>query len=288
MIFKKKKLNRVVILGANSFIGKAITKKFISQNIKPVLVTRKNADLEKKQSFNKLKKILKKDDTIIFIAAVAPVKNIEMLNQNLLICKNIIESLKIKKPNHVIYLSSDAVYSDSKNKINEKSETTPESFHGFMHLIRENMLKELNCKKTFVRPTLVYGSDDPHNGYGPNKFIRCAQNNEEIFLFGKGEERRDHIHVDNVADIVSTVAIKKIDGIINAVSGNVISFNEIAKNLKKIYPNLVIKNLKRNGPMPHNGYRAFDNKLLKKYFPKLYLIKLSDWIKNKDEFKKIK
>jgi nucleoside-diphosphate-sugar epimerase len=275
-------------LGANSFIGKAITKKFISQNIKPVLVTRKNADLEKKQSFNKLKKILKKDDTIIFIAAVAPVKNIEMLNQNLLICKNIIESLKIKKPNHVIYLSSDAVYSDSKNKINEKSETTPESFHGFMHLIRENMLKELNCKKTFVRPTLVYGSDDPHNGYGPNKFIRCAQNNEEIFLFGKGEERRDHIHVDNVADIVSTVAIKKIDGIINAVSGNVTSFNEIAKNLKKIYPNLVIKNLKRNGPMPHNGYRAFDNKLLKKYFPKLYLIKLSDWIKNKDEFKKIK
>ena len=288
MIFKKKKLNRVVILGANSFIGKAITKKFISQNIKPVLVTRKNADLEKKQSFNKLKKILKKDDTIIFIAAVAPVKNIEMLNQNLLICKNIIESLKIKKPNHVIYLSSDAVYSNSKNKINEKSETTPESFHGFMHLIRENMLKELNCKKTFVRPTLVYGSDDPHNGYGPNKFIRCAQNNEEIFLFGKGEERRDHIHVENVADIVSTVAIKKIDGIINAVSGNVISFNEIAKNLKKIYPNLVIKNLKRNGPMPHNGYRAFDNKLLKKYFPKLYLIKLSDWIKNKDEFKKIK
>jgi len=288
MTFKKKKLNRVVILGANSFIGKAITKKFTSQNIKPVLVTRKNADLEEKQSINKLKKILKKDDTIIFIAAIAPVKNIEMLNQNLLICKNIIESLKIKKPNHVIYLSSDAVYSDSKNKINEKSETTPESFHGFMHLIRENMLKELNCKKTFVRPTLVYGSDDPHNGYGPNKFIRCAQNNEEIFLFGKGEERRDHIHVDNVADIVSTVAIKKIDGIINAVSGNVISFNEIAKNLKKIYPNLVIKNLKRNGPMPHNGYRAFDNKLLKKYFPKLYLIKLSDWIKNKDEFKKIK
>ncbi len=288
MIFKKKKLNRVVILGANSFIGKAITKKFISQNIKPVLVTRKNVDLEKKQSCNKLKKILKKDDTIIFIAAVAPVKNIEMLNQNLLICKNIIESLKIKKPNHVIYLSSDAVYSDSKNKINEKSETTPESFHGFMHLIRENMLKELKCKKTFVRPTLVYGSDDPHNGYGPNKFIRCAQNNEEIFLFGKGEERRDHIHVDNVADIVSTVVIKKIGGIINAVSGNVISFNKIAKNLKKIYPTLVIKNLKRNGPMPHNGYRAFDNKLLKKYFPKLYLTKLSDWIKNKDEFKKIK
>lgn len=287
MMFKKFFLKRVVILGANSFIGKAITKKFNSQNIKPVLVTRQNVDLEKKQSSNKLKKILKKDDTVIFIAAVAPVKNISMLNQNLVICKNIIESLKIKKPNHIIYISSDAVYSDSKNKINEKSETTPESFHGFMHLIRENMLKELNCIKTFVRPTLVFGSDDPHNGYGPNKFIRCAQNNEDIFLFGKGEEKRDHIHVDNVAEVVLTAAIKKVGGIINAVSGNVISFNEITKNLKKVYPTLVIKNLKRKGPMPHNGYRAFDNKLLRKYFPKLHLIKLSDWIIKKDKFKKI-
>ena len=51
MIFKKKKLNRVVILGANSFIGKAIIKKLISLNIKTVLVTRKNVDLEKKQSY---------------------------------------------------------------------------------------------------------------------------------------------------------------------------------------------------------------------------------------------
>ena len=287
MIFKKNKLKRIVILGSNSFIGKAITKKFHDQNIKAVLITRKNINLEKKNSIDKLKKVLKKNDTVIFIAAIAPVKNIEMLNQNLLICKNIIESLKIRRPNHLIYISSDAVYSDSKGKINEKSETTPGSLHGFMHLIRETMLSELDCLKSFIRPTLVFGNIDPHNGYGPNKFIRCAQNTKEIILFGKGEEKRDHIHVDNVAEVVLYTAIKKIGGVINAVSGNVISFNNIAKNLKKIYPNLVIKTLKRKGPMPHNGYRAFDNKLLKKYFPKLSLIKLSDWIKKKDKYKDI-
>ena len=125
-------------------------------------------------------------------------QNIEMLNKNLMMCQNIVEVLKIKKPNHLIYISSDAVYSDSKKKINEKSETSPSSLHGFMHLIRENMLNEIDCLKSFVRPTLVFGSDDPHNGYGPNKLIRCAQNDEQIVLFGKGEERRDHIHVDNV------------------------------------------------------------------------------------------
>ena len=49
MIFKKNKLKRIVILGSNSFIGKAITKKFHDQNIKAVLITRKNINLEKKK-----------------------------------------------------------------------------------------------------------------------------------------------------------------------------------------------------------------------------------------------
>ena len=281
----KKKLNRVILIGANSFIGKAVIKKFKTENIKIVLLKRENIDLEKKQAINKLTNFLKKNDIVIFIAAVAPVKNIEMLHQNLVICNNVVSSLKIKKPRHLIYISSDAVYSDSKKKINEKSETKPSSFHGFMHLIRENMLNELDCLKSFIRPTLIYGKNDPHNGYGPNKFIRCAQNNEKIILFGKGEERRDHIHVDNVADIVFQTTINQIGGIINAVSGNVISFYDIIKNLKKFYPNLMIESLKRKGPMPHNGYRAFDISLLKKRFPKLSIIKLQNWIKKKEIYK---
>ena len=281
-MYKKKKLNRVVLIGANSFIGKAVIKKFKTENIKIVLLKRENIDLEKKQAINKLTNFLKKNDIVIFIAAVAPVKNIEMLHQNLVIGNNVVSSLKIKKPRHLIYISSDAVYSDSKKKINEKSETKPTSFHGFMHLIRENMLNELDCLKSFIRPTLVYGKNDPHNGYGPNKFIRCAQNNEKIILFGKGEERRDHIHVDNVADIVFHTTVNQIGGTINAVSGNVISFYDIIKNLKKFYPNIKIESLKRKGPMPHNGYRAFDISLLKKRFPKLSIIKLQNWIKKRE------
>ena len=116
-----------------------------------------------------------------------------MLHQNLVICNNVVSSLKIKKPRHLIYISSDAVYSDSKKKINEKSETKPTSLHGFMHLIRENMLNELDCLKSFVRPTLVYGKNDPHNGYGPNKFIRCAQNNEKnYFVWERRRKKGSH------------------------------------------------------------------------------------------------
>ena len=48
-----------------------------------------------------------------------------------------------------------------------------------MHLMRENMLKLLDVKLCIVRPTLIYGTNDPHNGYGPNQFIRLAQSKKK-------------------------------------------------------------------------------------------------------------
>ena len=121
-----------------------------------------------------------------------------MLIKNLDICKNVFEVLKKKKIDYLLYVSSDAVYSDSNKQLTEKSETNPDNLHGFMHLMRESILKLLNVKLCIVRPTLVYGLSDTHNGYGPNQFIRLAQSNKDISLFGKGEEKRDHIHVNDV------------------------------------------------------------------------------------------
>ena len=58
----------------------------------------------------------------------------------------------------------------------------------------------------------------------------------------------------------------------------------LLKMLKK-YPKIKIKYIKRNGPMPHNGYRAFDNSLLKRKFKGIALTKLSHWIKKKINIK---
>ena len=53
----------------------------------------------------------------MFIAAEAPVKNIEMFINNLKICNTVCKSLEKKKVNHLIYISSDAIYADVKGKI---------------------------------------------------------------------------------------------------------------------------------------------------------------------------
>ena len=73
-----------------------------------------------------------------------------------------------------------------------------------MHIVRENILKNnFSYQKLLIlRPTLVYGKNDPHNGYGPNKFNRDSKLNKKILIFGKGEELRDHIDVNDVAKII--------------------------------------------------------------------------------------
>ena len=198
-----------------------------------------------------------------------------MLINNLLISENICKVIKKITPAHLLYLSSDAVYADSSDLLSENSCAEPSSIHGIMHYAREIMLKNIyKGKMCIVRPTLVYGKNDPHNGYGPNRFIKLVKKGKNITLFGKGEELRDHIWVHDVADIIIKLILFKKNGIFNLVTGKVISFKKIAteivkKSNEKFKKEKSIKILyrKRTGPMPHRGWRAFKQSYFKKVLP---------------------
>jgi len=152
-------------------------------------------------------------------------------------------------------------------------------------LIREEMLKISNKNICIVRPTLVYGINDPHNGYGPNKFIRLGQMKKKIVLYGKGEERRDHINVKDVGAILYLLFKRRFIGRINIVTGKTCSFYKIGKQVSKVYGNK-LKYIKRTSPMPHKGYRAFNNILLKKICAKYKFIDVLDWISKKEDYKR--
>ena len=140
---KNNKIQRVVILGANSFIAKSAIKHLRKEKVKIIKVSRKLIDFHNKNSVKKLKIIVKQNDIVFLSAAKAPVKNISMLNYNMTIIENIVESLKNINLKQFIYLSSDAVYKDSLKLINENSICEPDSLHGLMHLAREKYLKSI-------------------------------------------------------------------------------------------------------------------------------------------------
>lgn len=268
---------RVIILGSSGYIGSSL-KNYLKKRIKVIGIDRNKIDFLKKNSFKKLSSIVKRHDIIINAVAIAPCKNIQDLNKNIIIINNIQKGLKNKKIFKYINISSDAVYPDLKKRITEKITPDPVSIHGLMHFNREKIINlSLDCKIVHVRPTLVYGYGDPHGGYGPNLFYKTVVNDNVIKLFGIGEEIRDHVYIDDLVFLISKIIFKNFKGIINIVTGNGITFKQIALDFKKNNKKIKIISLKRTIPIPHNGYRLFNNRLIKKLFPNF---KFNSFLKN--------
>ena len=278
---KNKLKKRIIILGKNGFVAKNLIRLLNKKKINYLAFSKKNMNLEKINSVNALQKIIKPNDQIVFISAVAPVKDNFMLTKNILILNHVVEALKEVTFKQILYISSDAVYEDDADIITENTPRTPVSLHGNMHLLREKTLTNFfDDKLCIVRPTLIYGKDDPHDGYGPNKFLRQTLNSVDISLFGKGEEQRDHVHVKDVVHTIFHCLQNNFRGSLNVASGKVISFMNIAKECIKNNKKVKIKLLSRSGPMPHGGYRKFNIRKLKKYVNTEKFTKLKDYIKS--------
>jgi nucleoside-diphosphate-sugar epimerase len=208
-----------------------------------------------------------------------------MLLDNLGMLRPIISSAHQVSLSHLIYISSDAVYSDSMEPLVEESETNPISIHGIMHKTRELIIKsqivdELKVPLFIARPTLIYGLNDPHNGYGPNRFLREALNNERISIFGKGEELRDHVSIEDVGRLIYEAVCHKSSGILNIASGQTISFRAIAEKIIFLtHRSIEITETPRAGEMPHNGFRPFDIKSTTDYFPNFEYMDISEGLR---------
>lgn len=263
------KPKRVVVLGGGGFIAGAILRRLQADGIAAIGLGRPALDLLADGAADRLVQALDAQDTLVFASALAPCKDLQMLIENTRMAEAVCTALRHKPVAHVVYISSDAVYKDSPGPLTEASCAEPGALHGVMHLTREVALRQGYAGPlAIVRPTLVYGFDDPHNGYGPNRFRRLAAAGKEIVLFGEGEERRDHVDVEDVAALVSLIIARRSTGIANAVSGEVASFRELAEHAAAAFaPAVAIKGSPRSGPMPHDGYRPFDNSAVLKAFP---------------------
>ncbi|MBU1012572.1 MAG: NAD(P)-dependent oxidoreductase [Bacteroidetes bacterium] len=272
--------NRVVVMGAGGFVGASLVKNLYENKIPFLALTEKNMNLFDAEASDRLSNILHPYDTLVVISAIAPCKNNEMLLQNISMMKAVCDAIEKKQPKHLIYLSSDAVYADRPNPLTETSNAEPGSIHGIMHLCREIMLKQVcSVPMAILRPSLLYGAEDTHNGYGPNQFLRLAFSNKEITLFGEGEERRDHVYIDDLVNLLRLIILHYSEGVLNIATGTAVSFREIAEMVSEYFnPPTIINTIPRLVPMPHNGYRPFDNSASLASFPDFRYTTLADGI----------
>jgi nucleoside-diphosphate-sugar epimerase len=272
---------RVVVVGSSGFVGGAIVERLARENVPCLPLDRAALDLLAPDAAARLRALLVPGDAVVTAAAIAPCKDIAMLIDNMRIVRALVGGLADAPISHLVNISSDAVYADEPLPLTETSPAAPMSLHGVMHLARELALRSaLNVPAAMLRPTLIYGSADPHNGYGPNRFRRLAAAGQEIVLFGEGEERRDHVAVEDVAEIAVRVLLRRSRGVLNVATGDVHSFRAVAEMTVALAPRPVpIRGTPRNGPMPHNGYRPFDSSASRAAFPDFRYTRLQEGLR---------
>lgn len=249
---------RAVIVGSAGFVGSAIMSQLTTRGWDTFGVARSDVDLTSHDASHRLKSVIRDGDTVVFAAADAPCKTLEQLETNVRMIRPLLDAVSERRLAKIVYVSSDAVYADSTGPLSETSLVGPSSIHGAMHSLRETLIRIQDQPSLIIRPTLIYGAGDPHNGYGPNMFMRDAVAGRDIVIFGQGEERRDHIHISDVANY-SALAIEQVEGVVNLATGEVRTFKDLAEQALEITcSSAVIRSKHRTGPMPHGGYRAFD------------------------------
>jgi nucleoside-diphosphate-sugar epimerase len=251
---------RVIVIGAGGFVGSTIVAELGKAGIPAVALTRKEVDLLAADGAEHLKGRLSPEDAVVFVSAIAPAKTAAQLVANLRMADAACAAFRDVAPAHLVYISSDAVYADEANPVNERSPIAPSTIHGMMHAARELMFRtEYRGPFAVLRPTLIYGAGDPHSGYGPNRFRRQAAKGEPITIFGEGEEKRDHVAVEDVGRLAVRILRHGSTGALNAVTGVATSFHDIAHMVAARFdPRAEVKSVPRPGPRPHLLHRFFD------------------------------
>ena len=273
-------LARVVVIGAGGFVGSTIVRELAAAAVPVQPLTRREVDLLAPEAAPRLAGVLSPGDSVVFVSAIAPAKTSAQLMQNLRMVEAACQAMAAKPPGHLLYVSSDAVYADDANPVTERSPLAPSTLHGMMHAARELMLKS-SVKAPFaaLRPTLIYGAADPHSGYGPNRFRRQAAKGEPIAIFGEGEERRDHVLVEDVAKLAVLILRRRSAGALNAVTGESVSFHDVARLVAAQHrPAVDVVSVPRPGPRPHLLHRHFDITACLKAFPDFHFTPLAEGI----------
>ena len=235
---------KITILGSQGFIGSNLVNFFRYQGHE--IQTLSKEDL---LDINILINAFEKSEVVINCIGSATVgysytNTGEAFESNVIIVGKVLEHLRQNSFQHIkfINLSSAAVYGNPENlPVKELDETKPMSPYGYHKLMSELLLKEYHhcfgLKTLSLRIFSAYG-------IGQKKLLlwdlhqKIRNSNGKICLFGTGNETRDFIHVDDIAQqimlVISNASFK--GEAVNVGNGVGVKILEVVDLYHKYYP----------------------------------------------------
>lgn len=231
---------RVVVLGSTGFLGARISDLLRSTQATIVGIGSKDLDLRKETCVAGLQELAGEETAFVFSSALTPDRgqSLGTLADNLAMAMNVGKVLESSKLGLCVNISSDAVYPLTANPITEESPIDPAGYYGLAKYAAEKLLERAAAaaKTRFLnlRVTALYGPGDTHGSYGPNSFMKSLVKDKTICLFGEGEEKRDHLHVDDAAHLTCELMAACVIGTFNLATGRSVTFREVADLLRNM------------------------------------------------------
>ncbi len=241
---------KITLIGSSGFIGNDIKKKLLINKFEVFDPNSKQMNLLNPKH---LKKFSKKfiNSTVIYCAGKHKQygDTVDIMINNILGMKNLLEVLNPKNIDQFIFLSSAEVYGKiyKKIKISENTGVNPENNYSLSKFAQEIILKKFfrnELKKLIIlRLPGIYGPDD-NNTSIVSKIVKNISNDEYFNLTSSGDDLRDYVYVGDLSEILLKIINSKrlnIDNnILNICSGEIISINKLINLIEKLY----IKRLK--------------------------------------------
>jgi UDP-glucose 4-epimerase len=235
-------MEKVLIIGINSFLGKAIyTQLGSSYNI--IGVYNRNRDIIpigiQTVQITEISDLEGRDFKYIFlVSSFIPTGDKTIEDENL-IQANLILPAKISKlfPNsRIIFCSSVSVYENLEitSNISVKQAPSPYSKYALSKLWGERTI-ENHLSYAIIRISSMYGVGMKKLTFLP-KIIENALSFGEIKLLGDGQRMQNYIHVNDVAQIAINAAHQENNFTINAVDKQSYSNKDIAAKIAEVIP----------------------------------------------------
>lgn len=224
------RLKRVLITGANSYVGTNVEKWLMKEPDKYYVETIDMKDPNWKNfDFSKF-------DVVFHVAGIVHVRETQknrklyyLINRDLAIeVSNIAKNSHVK---HFILMSSMSVYGIYSGAITKDSYAQPKSHYGKSKLEAEEAILKMKSNEfivTILRPSVIYGFNSPGNF---SKLIKIAK---IMPIFPLVYNNRSMLYIDNFCLSLLKVIDRSMDGVIIIQNSYVMCTSSLVSQIRKV------------------------------------------------------
>lgn len=232
----------LVVLGGTGFVGSAIASAF--ERAEPSLSARRlgsaDADLATAAGADWLTCEVGPEARLIHAARVQDLDGIAEFARNVAMCANVARAVRAARPRHCTYLSSNAVYGDTRSnlRVSETTRLAPSGFYAASKLAGELVLRttaqEAGIPLLVLRPSMVVGPGDRSRAYGPNRFALEAIEGKPIRVYGDGADVRQYTYARDLAEVTVALVNAGETGVFDVAAPEALSVSQVLVSVEEL------------------------------------------------------